>query len=65
MLPLEKLSIVSPQQGFNAVLPLMVNQNVNQVPVVAGSRLVGVLSREDVMRLVEIRRGLGLNGGSR
>ena len=38
----------------------MVARDVNQLPVVADGRLVGVLSREDIMRFLEIRRGLGL-----
>lgn len=60
MIPLEKLHTVSPQQNFNEVLPLMVAQNINQVPVVTNGQLVGALSREDIVRSVEIRRGLGL-----
>jgi Zn-dependent protease/CBS domain-containing protein len=65
MIPLEKLHAVSPRQNLNEVLPLMVAQNVNQVPVVDDGRLVGVLSREDIMRFVEIRRSLGLHTGNR
>jgi Zn-dependent protease len=64
MTPLEKLHAVSPQQSLNEVLPLMVNRDVNQVPVVTDGRLVGVVSREDIMRFVEIRRGLGMEGAS-
>lgn len=60
MTPLEKLHVVSPQQSFNDVLPLMAERNINQLPVVSNGRLVGSLSREDVVRSVEIRRGLGL-----
>lgn len=60
MIPLEKLHTVSPQQNFNEVLPLMVAQDINQVPVVTNGQLVGALSREDIVRSVEIRRGLGL-----
>lgn len=61
MTPLEQLHAVSPEQSLNEVLPLMVNRDVNQVPVVTDGRLVGVVSREDIMRFVEIRRGLGLD----
>lgn len=62
MIPLEKLHVVSPEQSFNDVLPLMVAQDVNQVPVVANGQLVGILSRDEIVRFVEIRRGLGLEG---
>lgn len=65
MVPLEQLHTVSPQQHLQEVVPLLVRQNVNQVPVVADGRLMGVLSREDVIRFVEIRRGLGLDAGRR
>jgi len=65
MIPLEKLQVVSPQQSFNEVLPLMVARDVNQVPVVENGRLMGVLSREDIVRFVEIRRGLGLDTGKK
>ncbi|HEU5380986.1 MAG TPA: site-2 protease family protein [Ktedonobacteraceae bacterium] len=65
LIPLEKLHIVAPEQSLNEVLPLMVAQDVNQIPVVTGDRLVGVLSREDMVRFVEVRRGLGLERGSR
>jgi CBS domain-containing protein len=63
MIPLEKLHIVAPQQSLNEVLPLMVAQDVNQVPVVEDGHLVGVLSWEDIVRFLEIRRGLGLDKG--
>ena len=65
MTPLERLHTVSPQHSLSEVLPLMVGRDVNQVPVVEDGRLVGVLSREDIMRFLEIRRSLGLEGGSR
>jgi CBS domain-containing protein len=61
----ERLHAVAPQQSLNEVLSLMVAQNVNQVPVVEDGRLIGVLSREDIMRFLEIRRNLGLVEGNR
>lgn len=64
MVPQEKLHVVSPEQSFEQVLPLMVSRDVNQVPVVSGDQLVGVLNREGVMRFIEIRRGLGIEGSS-
>lgn len=60
MKSLETIHTVSPEQSVNEVLPLMVVQDINQVPVVTHGQLVGTLSREDILRLVEIRRGLGL-----
>ena len=61
MIPLEKLHVVSPEQNLNDVLPLMAGQDVNQLPVVQNGRLVGILSRDAIMRYLEVRRNLGLD----
>ncbi len=61
MTPLEKLHAISPQQSLSQVLSLMVNQDVNQLPVVQDTHLIGVLRRDDVMRFLEVRRSLGLD----
>jgi len=45
---------------LNDVLPLIVNRDVNQLPVVQDGRPVGVLSRDAIMRYLEVRRNLGL-----
>ena len=63
MIPRERLHIVSPQQSLNDVLPLMAGRDVNQLPVVQDERLVGVLSRDAIVRYLEIRRSLGLENG--
>jgi Zn-dependent protease/CBS domain-containing protein len=65
MIPLEKLHVVSPQQNLNDVLPLMAGRDVNQLPVLQDDRLVGLLSRDAIIRFLEIRRGLGLDVGAR
>jgi CBS domain-containing protein len=65
MIPLDRLHVVSPQQSLNDVLPLMVSQDVNQLPVVQDGRLVGVLSRDAIMRYLEVRRNLGLEDSRR
>ena len=60
MIPLDRLHVVSPQQSLNDVLPLMVSRDVNQLPVMQDGRVVGVLSRDAIMRYLEIKRSLGL-----
>jgi Zn-dependent protease/predicted transcriptional regulator len=60
MIPLDRLHVVSPQQNLNDVLPLMVSRDVNQLPVMENGRLVGVVSRDAIMRYLEVRRSLGL-----
>ncbi len=61
MIPLEKLHTVSPNQDLNDVLRLMTGQDINQLPVVANGRLVGILTRDAILRYLEIHRSLGLN----
>jgi predicted transcriptional regulator len=65
MIPRDRLHIVSPQQSLNDVLPLMAGRDVNQLPVVQDERLVGVLSRDAIVRYLEIRRSLGLEDGQK
>jgi CBS domain-containing protein len=60
MVPLDRLHVVYPQQNLNDVMPLMAGQDVNQLPVVQDGKVVGVLSRDSIMRYLEIRRNLGL-----
>ena len=61
MVPLDRLHVVQPQQSLNEVLPLMAGRDVNQLPVVQNGVLVGVLSRDAIVRFLEVRRGLGLH----
>jgi len=60
MVPLDRLHVVQPQQSLNEVLPLMAGRDVNQLPVVQNGVLLGVLSRDAIVRFLEVRRGLGL-----
>ncbi len=61
MIPVARLHAVTPQQSLKEVLPLMATQDVNQLPVVSSDgQLLGVLSRDAIMRSLEVRRKLGL-----
>jgi Zn-dependent protease len=60
MIPLDRLHAVSPTQNLNDVLSLMANQDVNQLPVVENGRVVGLLSRDAIIRYIEVHRSLGL-----
>ncbi len=61
MVPIDKLHVVSPQQNLRDVLPMMSGQDVNQLPVVEDGHLVGVLSRDAIIRTLQVRQGLGLH----
>jgi CBS domain-containing protein len=61
MIPIERLHTVTPQQNLKDVLPLMTGQDVNQLPVVQDEKLVGILTRDAILRSLEVRRSLGPN----
>ncbi len=63
MVSLDRLHVVSPQQSLNDARPLMAGRDVNRLPVVQDGRLVGILSRDAIMRYLEVRCGLGLGDG--
>ena len=66
MTPLSQLQVARPGESLNDALPRMTRRDVNQLPVVdEAGRLVGMLNRDAIMRYVEIRRGLGIEGASR
>jgi Zn-dependent protease/predicted transcriptional regulator len=65
MVPRARLHIVRPQQSLNDVLPLMATWDINQVPVLQDGDLVGMLSRDAIVRFLELRRGLHLDEAQR
>lgn len=58
MTPVTKLHTVTPSENLTQVLQLMAQHDVNQLPVVEHRELVGLLTRSDVMRFIEVRRDL-------
>jgi Zn-dependent protease len=62
MTPFEKLQTVSPRDEALRVLQLMGEADVNQVPVVEGRLLVGIVSRGDILRLIQVRRTVASEG---
>ncbi len=55
---LQQVHVATPEQPLQAVLQMMDTQDINQVPVVADGRLVGLLSRESIIRYLQVRRSL-------
>jgi Zn-dependent protease len=60
MVPLERLTRVRPNTELLAALQTMDDANVAQVPVMDGDRLVGMLSREQVLHYIRARAELGV-----
>ncbi|MEX2247529.1 MAG: site-2 protease family protein [Dehalococcoidia bacterium] len=59
MTPATRLHTVQPGDNLTRVLQLMAVHDVNQLPVVQGRELVGMLTRGDIMRFIQVRRDLG------
>jgi len=60
MRPLDSLHIITPDTQVLDALKLMASNDVNQLPVVANGTLQGILSRSQVMQLLQARSELQL-----
>jgi Zn-dependent protease len=60
MLPLEALKRISPDTKLWAALELMDRGGVNQLPVMTDGRIVGMLSREDVISFLRTVQEVGI-----
>jgi CBS domain-containing protein len=58
MTPFERLRTVAAREEAIRVLQLMGETDVNQVPVVEGRLLRGIVSRGDILRLIQVRRAV-------
>jgi len=58
MLPLEKMKRISPDKELWTALEQMDRDGVNQLPVMTDSRMVGMLSREDVITFLRTLKEL-------
>ncbi len=59
------LKTVSPREEASRALQLLIDQDVNQLLVVEDGAIVGMLSRGDMMRFLQRREELGLDGDAR
>ncbi len=59
MTPIEHMRTVAPQQPIADVLPLLAESDTGHLLVVEDDTLVGILSREAIVRALDIRRNLG------
>ena len=62
MTPFERLRTVSPGENVINALHVMAEADVHQVPVVEGRRLLGIISRGDILRLIQVRREMAFEG---
>ena len=57
MVPLQSLDSTSPDAGLWSALEKMGRDGVNQLPVIQGTGIVGILSREDVVHYLHVLQG--------
>ena len=59
MVPVDDVVTIAPQTGVIEALRLMQEHDIHQLPVIDDGSLVGMLTRGDVMRQIELRTVLG------
>jgi Zn-dependent protease/CBS domain-containing protein len=58
MTPADKLRAVSPDQDAWSVMTQMDEANINQMPVVSGNRVIGMVARDNLIRFLRTRSEL-------
>ena len=58
MIPFERLKSVSPDRDMFKVMKLMAEENINQVPVIEGGCLIGMISRDRLLEFLATREEL-------
>jgi CBS domain-containing protein len=61
MTPVELVPMLHPSEDATDVLARMVTEDRGLMPVLEGGRLVGIVSRRDILNLFKIKSDLGLS----
>src|SRR5262249_51987358 len=59
------LKTVTPETDLKDALQMLVEDSHNQVPVVRGGQVVGILNRADILRFLQMREELKVRGSGR
>jgi CBS domain-containing protein len=59
MIPVEKLSSIDPNAELWTAMEKMGRDGINQMPVMLGSNLIGMLSRGDILKYLQTLRQVG------
>jgi CBS domain-containing protein len=51
---LERLKYVKPDEDLNTVLQTMAQNDINQVPVVKDSNIVGIVARDNIINFINV-----------
>ncbi|GAI29142.1 unnamed protein product, partial [marine sediment metagenome] len=60
MTPVDKLKMAHPDQNALSILEQMDESNTNQMPVVSEGRVIGLITRDNLIRLLRTRSELGI-----
>ncbi len=55
----DQIRSVSPNEDLGNAIQVMAEQDLNQLPVIVNDQLVGLLSRSDIIRFLQLRSELG------
>jgi len=64
MVPAERLKAVSPDQDGLSVVEQMEENELNQMPVASEGRIIGLVTRDNLLRFLRTRAELGIKGTS-
>ncbi len=55
MTPLDRMQAIRPEDSVSGVLEHLAAADVNQLPVVENGRFVGIVARDNVLRLIQTK----------
>ncbi len=58
MVPLGQIKSVSPDEDLGNVLQLLTENDINQVPVISGNKVVGMVARDNLINFINTRNEL-------
>jgi Zn-dependent protease/CBS domain-containing protein len=59
MLPVDKIHSAAPEEPAMSILQRMQSQDINQMPVISENHIVGMISRDSILRLLQTRLQVG------
>ena len=59
MLPVDKIHSAAPEEPAMSILQRMQTQDINQMPVISENHIVGMISRDSILRLLQTRLQVG------
>jgi Zn-dependent protease/CBS domain-containing protein len=58
MTPLDKVKTIAPGTDLNDVFKIIAENNINQVPVIKDGKIVGMITRENIVNFINVRNQL-------